>query len=93
MPSNKLPSSEIGRGVVSWGIVTTVVVALTVVVVRSVVGDAVTTWVSAVEPPLSASTAPVIDNKATPLRPSMIPGRPTQSFAFTPDYRQAKEVN
>ena len=73
---------------------TTVVVALTVVVVSSVVGDAVTTWVSsAVEPLLSASTAPVIDNKATPLMPSMIPGRPTQSFAFTTDYRQAKEAS
>jgi hypothetical protein len=73
--------------------VTTVVVALTVLVVSSVVGDAVTTCVFSVAPPLSASTAPVIDTKATPLSPSMIPGRPTQSFAFTPDYRQAKEVN
>ena len=31
--------------------------------------------------------------KATPLRPSIIPGRPTQSFAFTPDYRQPRRVN
>ncbi len=54
---------------------TTVVVASTVVVVSSVVGDAVTSWVStAVEPPLSASTTPVIDRNASRAQAEHDPG-------------------
>ena len=68
-----------------------VVVVVVVVASASVVGVAVTTWI--VVSPLPAITAPVIPRNATPVRPSMVPGRKIQSFAFKPSPPSVRAVH
>ena len=62
--------------------VTSVVVTSSVVDVDASVDDGAPVTTCVVPPPVSASTAPVIDRNATKLRPSIVPGLVSQSFAL-----------